>query len=64
MSNLFYAFRKMELKNNVYGFVNNGTKLNNDGTIKEDSNKLDVHMIKVPKASFCRKAYSSGKNDT
>ena len=47
MSNLFYSFRKMELKNNVYGFVNNGTKLNNDGTIKEDSNKLDIHMIKA-----------------
>lgn len=47
MSNLFYAIRKMELKNNIYGFTNNGTKLNNDGTIQGDNNKIDTHMIKA-----------------
>ena len=47
MANLFYSFRKMELKNNIYGFVSNGTKLNNDGTIKGDNNKIDIHMVKA-----------------
>ena len=46
MANMFYAIRKMELKDNIYGFKNNGTKLNNDGTIKGDSNNIDTHMIK------------------
>lgn len=46
MANLFYAIRRMELKNNIYGFINKGTKLNNDGTIKSDSNNIDIHMIK------------------
>ena len=43
---MFYTIRKMELKNNIYGFENNGNKLNNDGTIKNDSNNMDIHMIK------------------
>ena len=46
MANIFYAIRKMELKNNIYGFKNEGTKLNNDGTIVGDSNNIDLHMIK------------------
>lgn len=46
MANLFYAIRKMELKNNIYGFNGTGTKLNNDGTISNDNNDIDIHMIK------------------
>ena len=46
MANLFYAIRKMELKDNIYGFSGDGSKVNNDGTIKDDSNNLDIHMIK------------------
>lgn len=46
MANLFYSFRKMELKNNIYGFLGNGTKLNSDGTIPKDDNNLDIHMIR------------------
>lgn len=46
MVNLFYGIRKMELKNNIYGFNNDGSKLNDDGTIVGDSNNLDLHMIK------------------
>ena len=46
MANLFYAIRKMELKDNIYGFNGTGSKLNNDGTIKDDNNNLDIHMIK------------------
>ena len=46
MANMFYAIRKMELKNNIYGFNGTGSKLNNDGTIKNDTNNLDIHMIK------------------
>lgn len=46
MANMFYAIRKMELKDNIYGFNNKGSKLNNDGTIKGDSNNIDTHMIK------------------
>lgn len=46
MANLFYAIRKMELKNNIYGFNNDGNKLNDDGTIVGDSNNLDLHMVK------------------
>ena len=46
MANLFYSFRKMELQNNIYGFSGNGTSVNNDGTIKEDDNNLDIHMIR------------------
>ena len=46
MANMFYAIRKMELKNNIYGFVSNATSLNNDGTIKKDKNDIDTHMIK------------------
>lgn len=46
MANMFYAIRSMELKNNIYGFKNNGTKLNNDGTIKKDSNNIDTHLVK------------------
>ncbi len=46
MANMYYAMRKMELKNNIYGFDSNATKLNNDGTIKNDKNNIDTHMIK------------------
>ena len=46
MANLFYTMRKMELNGNIYGFMGAGTKLNNDGTIKNDQNNLDIHMIK------------------
>lgn len=46
MANLYYAIRKMELKDNIYGFNGTGTKLNNDGTIKDDKNNFDIHMIK------------------
>lgn len=46
MANMFYAIRKMELKNNIYGFENGGNVLNNDGTIKKDNNNIDTHMIK------------------
>lgn len=46
MANMFYAIRKMELKDNIYGFINKGNKLNNDGTIKNDSNNIDTHMLK------------------
>ncbi len=46
MANMFYAIRKMEFQNNIYGFKGTGNKLNNDGTIKNDTNNLDIHMIK------------------
>ena len=46
MANLFYAIRKMEMKDNIYGFNGNGTILNSDGSIKDDDNNIDVHMIK------------------
>ena len=46
MANLFYTYRKMELKNNIYGFSSNGKKINNDGTITGDDNNLDIHMLK------------------
>ena len=46
MANLFYAIRKMEIKNNIYGFQNDGNKVNNDGTIMGDNNNIDLHMIK------------------
>jgi len=38
-------FRKMELNGNIYGFVG-GEKLNDDLTIEDDINPLDIHMIK------------------
>ena len=46
MANLFYTIRKMEFSDNIYGFTSAGNKLNNDGTIKNDQNNLDIHMIK------------------
>ena len=46
MANLFYSMRKMEMNNNIYGFMGAGSKLNNDGTIKNDQNNIDIHMIK------------------
>ena len=46
MANLFYAIRGMELKGNIYGFKGNGSKVNNDGTIKSDNNNFDIHMIR------------------
>ena len=46
MANMFYAIRKMELKNNIYGFSGTGNKVNNDGTIKNDKNNIDIHMIR------------------
>ena len=46
MANLFYTIRKMELNGNMYGFASAGNKLNDDGTIKNDQNNLDIHMIK------------------
>jgi len=46
MANMFYAIRKMEFKDNIYGFNGIGSKLNNDGTIKNDDNNIDIHMIK------------------
>ena len=46
MANLFYTIRKMELSGNIYGFTSAGNKLNNDGTITNDVNNLDIHMIK------------------
>lgn len=46
MANMFYAIRKMELKGNIYGFNGTGDKVNNDGTIKNDKNNIDIHMIK------------------
>ena len=46
MANMFYTIRKMELKDNIYGFNGVGQKLNNDGTIKNDNNNIDIHMIK------------------
>ena len=46
MANLFYNIRKMELNGNIYGFKGAGSKLNNNGTIQNDGNNLDIHMIK------------------
>ena len=46
MANLFYTIRKMELNGNIYGFSGAGNTLNNDGTIKNDQNNLDIHMMK------------------
>ncbi len=46
MANMFYSIRRMELKNNIYGFNGTGDKVNNDGTIKNDTNDIDIHMIK------------------
>lgn len=45
LKNLFVNFRKMELKNNIYGFLNDGEVVNNDGSILNDSNNIDIHMI-------------------
>lgn len=38
--------RQMELNNNIYGFLNNGTVLNTNGTIASDSNNFDTHVLK------------------
>ncbi len=46
MANLFYAIRKMEFNENIYGFQGAGSKLNYDGTINNDGNNLDIHMMK------------------
>ena len=46
MANIFYSIRKMEFKGNIYGFKGTGNKLNNDGTIKNDNNDIDIHMIR------------------
>lgn len=46
MANLFYTYRKMELKDNIYGFTGNGKKVNNDGTISNDDNNFDIHMLR------------------
>lgn len=46
MSNLFYSFRKMELKDNIYGFSGTGDYVNADGTINNDDNNFDIHMIR------------------
>lgn len=46
MANMFYNIRKMEFKNNIYGFNGTGNKLNSDGTIKNDNNDIDIHMVK------------------
>ena len=45
MSNLFYSFRMMEMVNNMYGFNGRGDSLNSDGTINNDDNNLDIHMV-------------------
>ncbi len=46
MANMFYNIRKMEYKGNIYGFNGTGNKINSDGTIKNDNNDIDIHMIK------------------
>ena len=46
MANLFYASRKMELADNIYGFKSTAKKVNSDGTITTDTNNIDTHMIK------------------
>lgn len=46
VNNQFYNYRRMEIKDNPYGFENKGVSLNGDGTIIDDSNDLDIHMLK------------------
>ncbi len=46
MANMFYAIRKMELKGNIYGFNGTGTSVNYDGTMKNDNNDIDIHMVR------------------
>ena len=46
MANMAYSFRKMELKDNIYGFNSLGTKVNSDLSIEGDTNNIDIHMIK------------------
>ena len=46
MASMFYSIRKMELKGNIYGFNGTGTSVNNDGTIKNDKNDIDTHMLR------------------
>lgn len=46
MASMFYSIRKMELKGNIYGFNGTGTSVNNDGTIKNDKNDIDIHMLR------------------
>ena len=46
MANIFYSIRKMELKGNIYGFSCDGKMVKNDGTIINDNNNYDIHMIR------------------
>lgn len=43
--NAFLTSRKMELKGNIYGINNNGLEVMSDGSIKNDSNNLDSHLL-------------------
>ena len=46
LANLFANFRRMEAKDNIFGFKGTGGKVNSDGTITGDTNDIDIHMIK------------------
>ena len=47
LSNLFKNIRGMELSSNIHGFSQSeNTTLNNDGTITNDNNNFDIHMLK------------------
>ena len=46
IANMFRNIRSMELYGNIHGFVNTESKLKADGLIENDSNDIDIHMIK------------------
>ncbi len=46
IGNLFKSIRNMEISGNIYGFINGGTSLNDDGTGNGDNNNYDIHLWK------------------
>ena len=46
ISTAFEYSRKMELQNNIYGFVSTATTYNATGELTNDTNNFDTHMIK------------------
>ena len=46
ISTAFEYSRKMELQNNIYGFISTATAYNATGELTDDTNNFDTHMIK------------------
>ena len=46
ISTAFEYSRKMELQNNIYGFISTATAYNATGELTNDTNNFDTHMIK------------------